>query len=94
MISQYCFFSAGAQVLDSFQNPSPSVTSKNTIIEHDIKPKKRFYTTASVKIKSSNLAKTKDAIEKTWDKYYPEYANTSSFMDENINAGSCHFVYV
>ncbi|HXL57583.1 MAG TPA: FtsX-like permease family protein, partial [Chitinophagaceae bacterium] len=50
-----------------------------------IKPKKRFYTVTSVKIKSSNLAQTKDAIEKTWDKYYPEYANTSSFMDENIN---------
>jgi predicted permease len=50
-----------------------------------IKPRKRLYSVASVKIKSSNLAKTKEAIEKTWDKFYPEYANISSFMDENIN---------
>jgi predicted permease len=50
-----------------------------------IKPKKRFYAVTSVKIKSSNLSQTKEAIEKTWDKFYPEYANTSSFMDDNIN---------
>ncbi|MEP6467881.1 MAG: ABC transporter permease [Parafilimonas sp.] len=50
-----------------------------------IKPKQRFYAVTSVKIKSLNLAQAKDAIEKTWDKFYPEYANTSSFMDDNIN---------
>ncbi len=50
-----------------------------------IKPKKRLYAVTAVKIKSSNIAHTKNAIEKTWDKFYPEYANTSSFMDDNIN---------
>ena len=50
-----------------------------------IKPKKRLYTVTSVKIRSSNLIQTKDAIEKTWDKFYPEYANKSNFMDDNIN---------
>ncbi|PWT72238.1 MAG: ABC transporter permease [Bacteroidetes bacterium] len=50
-----------------------------------IKPKKRFYSVTSVKLTSSNLAQIKEAIEKTWDRFYPEYANTSSFMDENIN---------
>jgi len=50
-----------------------------------IKPKKRFYAVTSVKIKSLSIAQTKEAIEKTWDKFYPEYANTSSFMDDNIN---------
>ncbi len=50
-----------------------------------IKPKQILYSVLSVKIKSTNLAQTKNAVEKTWDKFYPEYANTSSFMDENIN---------
>jgi predicted permease len=50
-----------------------------------IKPKKRLYAVTSVKIKSSNLSQAKEAVEKTWDKFYPEYANTSSFMDDNIN---------
>ncbi len=51
-----------------------------------IKPKKRLYAVTSVKIKSANLIQTKDAIEKIWNKYYPEYANTSSFMEDDINA--------
>jgi predicted permease len=50
-----------------------------------IGPKKRFYSNTSIKIKSANLSHTKDAILKTWDKYYPEYANTSYFMDDSIN---------
>jgi putative ABC transport system permease protein len=50
-----------------------------------IGPKKRFYSNTSIKIKTANLLHTKDAILKTWDKYYPEYATTSYFMDDSIN---------
>ncbi len=42
------------------------------------------YSNTSIKFKTSNLGATKDAIQKTWDKYYPEYANRSYFMDESI----------
>ena len=38
----------------------------------------------SLKLKSTNLAKSQQAIEKVWDKFYPEYAYRSVFMDDNI----------
>jgi predicted permease len=70
-----------AGVVKDFKTNSLRDEIKPTLI----KTKKRFYAVTSVKIQSSNLAQTKETIEKTWDKFYPEYANTSSFMDENIN---------
>ncbi|RZJ81288.1 MAG: FtsX-like permease family protein [Flavobacterium sp.] len=33
---------------------------------------------------STNLASVREAVQKTWDKYYPEYATSVAFMDENI----------
>jgi putative ABC transport system permease protein len=68
-------------VVKDFKTNSLREEIKPTIIG----PKKRFYGDVSVKIKSANLAKTKDAILKIWDKYYPEYATSSFFMDESIN---------
>lgn len=50
-----------------------------------IGPRKRFYSNTSVKIRSASLSQTKDAVLKTWDKYYPDYATTNYFMDESIN---------
>ncbi len=70
-----------AGVVKDFKTNSLRDEIKPTLI----KPKKRFYSVTSIKIKSSNLTQTKDAIQKTWDKFYPEYANTSAFMDDNIN---------
>jgi hypothetical protein len=42
-VIQYCSLSAVAQGIDNFKNLFPSITVKNTIIEHDNKIKKRFW---------------------------------------------------
>ncbi|HYK47352.1 MAG TPA: ABC transporter permease, partial [Parafilimonas sp.] len=68
-------------VVKDFKTNSLRYEIKPTLIG----PKKRFYSNTSIKIRSSNLVGTKEAILKTWDKYYPEYATTSYFMDESIN---------
>ncbi len=58
-------------------------------LRDDIKPiviaaQKEYCNITAVKIHSKNIAATKEVIEKTWDKYYPEYASISSFLDDNI----------
>jgi ABC-type antimicrobial peptide transport system permease subunit len=63
---------------------------KTNSLREETKPifiatRRQFYSTTSVKIRSTNLARTKDAILKIWDKYNPEYAANSYFMDETIN---------
>ena len=45
----------------------------------------KVYGNVAIKIKSSNLAATKDAIQKKWDNHLPAYANNSFYMDESIN---------
>ncbi len=50
-----------------------------------ILPVKSYYGTTSVKIASANLAITRDAVQKVWNGVYPEYANTSSFLEDDIN---------
>jgi predicted permease len=42
------------------------------------------YGVTAIKLHSSNIPKTKAAIEAAWNEYFPEYAYTTSFMDENI----------
>ncbi len=49
-----------------------------------IAEQKDYYGVTSVKLHTSNFAKTKAAIESAWNQYFPEYAFTTSFMDENI----------
>ncbi|HMF71716.1 MAG TPA: FtsX-like permease family protein, partial [Flavitalea sp.] len=44
-----------------------------------------FYTVTAVKLHAADMAKAQAAVQKTWDKFYPEYANTSLFMDESID---------
>ncbi|MET0300795.1 MAG: ABC transporter permease [Flavitalea sp.] len=44
-----------------------------------------FYTVTAVKLRSTDIDKASKAIQKTWDRYFPEYANTSEFMDETID---------
>ncbi|HUZ61247.1 MAG TPA: ABC transporter permease [Hanamia sp.] len=46
--------------------------------------RKSVYGVTSIKLHSSNISKTKAAITATWNQYFPEYAFTTSFMDENI----------
>lgn len=45
---------------------------------------KKNYGVTAVKLHSSNISKTKAKIETAWNQLYPEYAFTTSFMDENI----------
>ena len=63
---------------------------KTNSLREEIKPtaiaeRNEFYGTAGIKLRSSNTAQTIDAIQKTWDEFFPEYAYTSSFMDEDIS---------
>lgn len=50
-----------------------------------IATRSNFYNNMAVKIKSKDLASTKAAIQKIWDKHLPAYANSSFYMDESIN---------
>ena len=58
-------------------------------LREDVKPlmlfsRKDRYTVTGIKLRSSNIPRTKAIVESTWNQYFPEYAYTSSFMDENI----------
>ncbi|HMJ47291.1 MAG TPA: FtsX-like permease family protein, partial [Ferruginibacter sp.] len=58
-------------------------------LREEVKPimlssRKQFYSNTAIKLRSSNLKETQVAIQASWDRFYPEYVNTSSFMDENI----------
>ena len=62
---------------------------KTSSLRDAIKPtliceRKEFYGVTAIKLNTSNIPKTKAAIESVWNQYFPEYAFTSSFMDENI----------
>ena len=62
---------------------------KTNSLREDVKPlliaeKKEFYGVTAVKLRSSNISKTKAGIESAWNKSFPEYAYTTSFMDEDI----------
>lgn len=62
---------------------------KTSSLREEIRPtvicqSKAYYGVTAVKLHSSNIPKTKAAIETEWNEYFPEYAFTASFMDENI----------
>ncbi len=44
----------------------------------------RFYGVTNIKLSTSDLSGVQERIQRTWDKYYPEYVNTSEFMDDTI----------
>jgi putative ABC transport system permease protein len=50
-----------------------------------IASRKASYDCAGIKFKTENLTAIQTAIQKIWNEVNPEYAYTSSFMDENIN---------
>lgn len=63
---------------------------KTNSLREEIKPtaiaeRNEFYGTAGIRLRSANTAQTIASIQKTWDEFFPEYANTTSFMDENIS---------
>ena len=45
----------------------------------------KFYSGTAIKFRSSNIQKTLGDVQSTWNGFYPEYAYTSSFMEDNIN---------
>jgi putative ABC transport system permease protein len=49
-----------------------------------IASRREYYSNSAIKIRSTNIAGVRETVQKTWDKYYPEYATTVSFMDENV----------
>lgn len=62
---------------------------KTSSLREDIKPtlittRKAFYTSTGIKIRTRQLAQTQTAIQKTWERFYPEYAYSPQFFDENI----------
>ncbi|HET6996550.1 MAG TPA: FtsX-like permease family protein, partial [Chitinophagaceae bacterium] len=63
---------------------------KTNSLREEVKPtaiaeQNEFYGTAGIRLTSGNTAQTVAAIQKTWDQFFPEYAYTSLFMDENIS---------
>ena len=67
-------------VVKDFKTSSLRDAIKPTLICQDI----NNYSVTSIKLHSSNIPKTKSAIESAWNQYFPEYAFTTSFMEENI----------
>lgn len=49
-----------------------------------IAARKSRYNTTGIKLRTTDLAGAQANIQKAWDKFFPEYAFTSSFMDERI----------
>ncbi|MEO6136338.1 MAG: ABC transporter permease [Ginsengibacter sp.] len=62
---------------------------KTNSLKEDIKPlaiaqDRKSYDVATIKMSSSNIPKTRAAVESAWNKFYPEYAFTSNYLDDNI----------
>lgn len=62
---------------------------KTNSLREETKPlliaaRKNVYQNTNVKIKSQNITQAREAVQKLWDKYYPDYANQASFLDESI----------
>lgn len=49
-----------------------------------ISSRSRFYGVTNIKLSTSNLVGMEENIQRTWDKFFPEYVNKSEFMDETI----------
>jgi len=62
---------------------------KTNSLRESIKPLEissmsRRYGQVAVKFSGANFSQTNKAIKDTWEKFYPEYAYNSFFVDENI----------
>ncbi|MET0466334.1 MAG: ABC transporter permease [Chitinophagaceae bacterium] len=62
---------------------------KTNSLREDIKPlmistRQSYYGCTNIKLKTSNLAQIRESIQRSWDKFFPEYAYDSYFMDESI----------
>ena len=62
---------------------------KTNSLREEIKPlliatKKSFYSRTAIKMRTNQLAKTQEAVQKAWDQFYPEYAYDPTFYEEKI----------
>jgi len=62
---------------------------KTNSLREEIKPLlvttvKNYYSLTAIKLRTHQLAQTREAIQKTWDSFYPEYAYIPTFFDESI----------
>jgi ABC-type antimicrobial peptide transport system permease subunit len=62
---------------------------KTNSLKEEIKPliiaeRRQFYAVTGVKLKSSNILKSQSAVESAWNQVFPEYAYTTTFMDDNL----------
>ncbi len=62
---------------------------KTNSLKEAVKPlmisqNRQFYSVAAVKLKTTNINKAQTAVEAAWNQSFPEYAYTTSFMDENV----------
>lgn len=63
---------------------------KTNSLKEDIKPlalaeRRDQYNVTAVKLNTTNISKTRQAVENAWNEVFPEYAFTSSFFEDNIN---------
>lgn len=62
---------------------------KTNSLKKDINPlaiaeRRESYTVTAVKLNSKNIPETRATVEDAWNEFYPEYAFTSNFLDDNI----------
>ncbi|MEO6638793.1 MAG: ABC transporter permease [Ginsengibacter sp.] len=62
---------------------------KTNSLRENIKPlllaeRNEYYSATSIKIRSSNIPQTQSAVQLAWNQFFPDYAYTSSFIDESI----------
>ncbi|PWT95227.1 MAG: ABC transporter permease [Bacteroidetes bacterium] len=67
-------------VVKDFKTNSLKETIKPTLISSNFKT----YYSVGIKLATNDISKTQSAIQRSWDKFFPEYANSSGFMDETI----------
>ena len=67
-------------VVKDFRQNSLRDATKPLLIAND----KKVYSFTALKLKGSNLAAIREQVQKVWDKYFPEYANQTYFVDERI----------
>jgi len=63
---------------------------KTNSLREQVKPlliagSKRFYRVTGIKLRTNNIAGIQTAIQNVWNEFNPEYAYTSTFLDDDIN---------
>jgi putative ABC transport system permease protein len=67
-------------VLKDFRQNSLREETKPILIANS----KKYYSYTALKLRGTNLGVVKEQVQQIWDKYFPEYANQTYFMDEKI----------